>query len=42
MWPSLVVVFKPDSQDTLEVATIEDQKPIEAFALGRADLALDV
>jgi hypothetical protein len=42
MWPSLVVVLKPDSQDAFEVATVEDQKPIEAFAPGRANLALDV
>ena len=29
MWPSLVVVLKPISQNALKVPTIEDQKPIE-------------
>ena len=42
MGASLVVVLKPDSQDALKVPTIEDQKPIDAFAPGRANLALDV
>src|SRR5260370_33069096 len=42
MRPRLVVVLEPDTQDALKVATIEDQKPIDAFAPGRAYLALDV
>jgi hypothetical protein len=40
--PSPVVVLKPISQDALKVPTIEDQKPIEAFPSGRANLALEV
>jgi hypothetical protein len=42
MWPSLVVVLNPLGQDPLKVPTIEDQKPVETLAPGRADLALDV
>ena len=42
MRPRLVVVLEPDSQDALKVATIENQKPIDAFAPGRANVALDV
>jgi hypothetical protein len=42
MGPSLVVVLKPISQDALKVPTIEDQKPIETLAPGRANLALCV
>ncbi len=42
MWSSLVVVLKPGGQDAFEVATVEDQEPIETFAPDGADLALDV
>jgi hypothetical protein len=42
MGSSLVVVLKPGSQGALEVATIEDQQPVETFAPSRANLALDV
>src|SRR5487761_151878 len=42
MRPRPVVVLKPDSQDALKMPTIEDQKPIETFPPGRANLALHV
>jgi hypothetical protein len=40
MGPGLVVVLKPLSQDAFKVPTIEDQKPIQTFPPGRANLAL--
>ena len=42
MGPRPVVVLEPDSQDALKVPAIEDQKPIETFPPGRANLALHV
>ena len=42
MGSSAVVVLKPHGQDAFKVPTIEDEKPIETLAPGRADLALEV
>ncbi len=42
MGPSRVVVLEPHSQDALKVLPIEDQKPVETLAPGRANLALHV
>ena len=42
MGPSRVVVLEPLSQDALEVPTIDDEKPIETFPPGRANLSLHV
>ncbi len=38
----LVVVLEPDSQDAIKVAMSENQKPIDAFAPGRANFGVDV
>ncbi|HEX5853750.1 MAG TPA: hypothetical protein VFY36_11730 [Solirubrobacteraceae bacterium] len=34
VWPLRVVVLKADPQDALEMATVEDQQPVEAFGAG--------
>ena len=40
MGANLVVMLKPLNQDALEVASIDDQKPVETLPPGRANLAL--
>src|SRR5919204_3532742 len=42
MRPLGVVVADVDAKDVLELATVEDQQPIEAFASERADPPFDV
>src|SRR6266567_802803 len=39
---SLVVVFEPLGKNALEMAAVEDQDPVQAFAPSRTDLPLDV
>jgi len=40
VWPVGVVVVSEDAEDVLEVASVDDQKPVEAFGPDGADEAL--
>jgi hypothetical protein len=42
VWPAAVVMAHVDVENLLELAATDDQEPVEAFAAGAADPALDV